>query len=490
MKKITKLLLLVTMIFLLVACGNNESAPTSDDLVGNEKVASTDLGNNSLLGYYECTGSDMQGTKLDPIGEWLELKADGTGAWFLGATEDKFKWTANKEEIDFDVEVAGQEFGLQYKATIEGDKITLNTGMLYYFEKGRSAETQPNNNASTSEGIKPAGKIEFPSEWYGVAIISDCVGCDFEDDQFDIWASMDKDQDGNAYFEIYFGTDQEHINNPLLSMYIDSEEETWLTPVIGDKDAWLNGVYLDEDDEWVLLTMYDQGALDIYYTYEEEGKHAEYRFFIREYGTAWNEEIDPLPYGYAEYAAEFYGANDYDIDSATSSDAAPGLDNIAIDPKDIEISFGSDNYGKDGRIYTSTGSMEMQIPEGWEVGIALEEFSMGVRSPEYNSDIIRASTENYSSMIKDPADRTPINQAKESGPSDVNIIEDKWGNTNVYYYIYEWSDRTEIKGFADYSDEQYLSFDIRVKTDNGTVEEFMNSDAWNILRTTFKLKKP
>lgn len=179
-----------------------------------------------------------------------------------------------------------------------------------------------------------------------------------------------------------------------------------------------------------------------------------------------------------------------DNETTTPADTKEDLDDITIDPKDIEISFGSDDYGEDGRVYTSTGTMEMQIPEDWEVDIALHESTIGVRSPEYDSDIIRASTENYSSMIKDPADRTPENQAKESGPSDVSIVKDKWGNTEVWYYIYEWSDRTEIKGFADYSDEQYLSFDIRVKADNGTVEEFMKSDAWNTLRTTFELKKP
>ena len=111
MKKFTKLLLLVTMVLLLVACGNTESSPASDDLIDNEKITATDLVDNSLLGYYECTGSDMQGTKLDPIGEWLELKADGTGTWFLGATEDNFKWTSKDKEINFDVEVVGQEFG-------------------------------------------------------------------------------------------------------------------------------------------------------------------------------------------------------------------------------------------------------------------------------------------------------------------------------------------------------------------------------------------
>ena len=53
-------------------------------------------------------------------------------------------------------------------------------------------------------------------------------------------------------------------------MYINEEEKTWLTPTIGDKDAWLNDVYLTKDDELLLETMYDQGALDINYTYDNE----------------------------------------------------------------------------------------------------------------------------------------------------------------------------------------------------------------------------
>ena len=490
MKKLITLLLLVVIILQLVACGNKDSTPTSNDLVNNEKATTTEDINSSLLGYYECTGSDMQGNKFDPIGEWLELKADGSGKWFLGATEDNFKWTSNDKEVNFDVEVAGSEIALQYKATIEDDQIILNTGMLYYFEKSGTAAAQPNNNNSIALGIKPAGELKFPSEWFGVAIISDCVGCDFEDDQFDIWASVDIDTAGDAFFEIYLGLDQEFIDNPFLSMYINEEEKSWLTPTIGDKDGWLNGVYLTDDDEWVLLTQYDQGAMDIYYTYDDEGKYANYRFFIREYGTAWNEETDPLPYAYAEYAAEFYGTSNNIDGTETSSNTAPGLDNIAIDLNDIEFSFGSNDYGKDGRVFTSTGTMEMQIPENWEVGIALHESSIGVRSSPTNSDIINASTEDYSSMIKNPADRTPENQAKESAPSGVNIIEDKWGNTNVYYYIYEWSDYTSIKGFADYSNEQYLSFDMRAQAVNGTVDEFMKSDAWNTFKNTFELSKP
>lgn len=334
-----------------------------------------------------------------------------------------------------------------------------------------------------------AGSIEVPSDWYGVAIISDCVGVDFYDDQFDIWATIDRDSTDAAYFEIYFGVGEEFIDKPLLSMYID-EEETWLTPKIGVEDAWLNGIYLTTEDEWMLLTMYDQGLLDINYTYDEDGKYADYRFFLREYGTKWNEEIDPLPDGYAEYVAEFFNTNDNNIKIGDDSVETVDSKDISIDIKDIEFSLGGDDYGKDGRVYTSTGSMEMKIPETWEVETALHDTTMGVRSSPNNGDVIKVYIKDYSSMIKNPADRSPENQAKESGPSDVSLTKDKWGNTDVWYYLYEWSDYTTINGFAAYDKDQYVSFDIRAKVANGTVEEFMKSDAWDTLRRTFELKRP
>jgi hypothetical protein len=86
----------------------------------------------------------MQGTKLDPSGEWLELMEDGRGKWFLGATEDTFAWTLDGNEIHFDVDVANSDIKMPYSATLEGEEITLDTGMLYYFTKKdstREAET-------------------------------------------------------------------------------------------------------------------------------------------------------------------------------------------------------------------------------------------------------------------------------------------------------------------------------------------------------------
>ena len=48
---------------------------------------------SALAGKYECIGVEMDGFLLDAEGEWLELNADGTGSWFLGAAEEEFEWT-------------------------------------------------------------------------------------------------------------------------------------------------------------------------------------------------------------------------------------------------------------------------------------------------------------------------------------------------------------------------------------------------------------
>ncbi len=294
------------------------AALNTDPTESTNSTAPIDQAN---LGRYVGTGSEMQGTRLDPSGEWLELNGDGTGTWFLGATEDSFMWTIDGTEINFVLDV-----GLQYQATIDGDEMTLDTGMLYYFAKEGSAAAggvtdqptepteepteefteEPTEEPSTSGTVAPAGSIQIPGEWYGVAILSNCVGFDFEEAEFDVWGYVDTDTVGGAYFELYVIGDESENEAPILSMYIDATETTWLTPIIGEEDAWISDYYLSEEDEWDLLTLYNDGALDIYYDYDDgAGATANYRFFVREYKTAWDEAVDPLPPAYADYVANY-----------------------------------------------------------------------------------------------------------------------------------------------------------------------------------------
>ena len=259
---------------------------------------------SALVGRYDCTGSEMDGFRMDPDGEWMELKADGTGIWFFGVTEEHFEWTVAGDTINFTY----GDTQLDYTATLEEDQIILDTGTLYYFaEPGGTPAPQPTESGETEKpskgAIEPAGSIQVPSEWYGVAILTDCVGIDYEDGSYDVWGTIDKDSVG-TYFELYLVPEATESEVPILSMYIDEEEQSWLTPIIGYEDAWAVGLYLTEEDDWALLTMYDEGALDIQYTFDNDDDiYAECRFFVREYGTAWDEAVDPLPASYDDYAA-------------------------------------------------------------------------------------------------------------------------------------------------------------------------------------------
>lgn len=294
-----------------------DDSASADD---SEKASvPTDEVTTNLVGSYDCIDSEMQGTKLDPAGEWLELKEDGTGEWFLGVTEDKFLWTSDGKKIDFDVEIEGQEATLSYVAKLDGDEIVLDTGVLYYFSKKSSekvAETAVEVVKNSSESNErtwvnqPAGSIKIPSQWYGVANFINCEGFDFEKDNFDIWGEMDF-EDGRPYLELFRDIDRDTY--PILSIYLDEEVTDWLTPIIGEDDAWVYvdpyGDYqhnLNKDFEWTLLSQYIEGSIDIYHTYvDDNGGYADCRFFIREMGTGWNEDNDPLPPGYEGYKEQY-----------------------------------------------------------------------------------------------------------------------------------------------------------------------------------------
>ncbi len=252
-------------------------------------------------GLYGCTAFDVQGTKYDSTDEWIELSSDGSGMMFLGLVETFFNWTVESGILSLKT----QE-GLSYEATIEGDDIVLNTGMLYYFTKNDEKVTQTDKAIPAKSRTSASESIQIPSKWYGVAVINDSINFELENGKYDLWGFMDTDSDGGNYFELYLVPEPTDEDLPIVSMYINGEEKKWLTPVIGNEDAWISDHYLTKDDEWHLLTQYDGGALDMYYTYDDGVAYANCEFFVREFGTVWDEIMDPLPPSYSGYAEENY----------------------------------------------------------------------------------------------------------------------------------------------------------------------------------------
>ena len=310
MRKIIRMLLIGLMLLTLVACGKKEDATASQspdsvknvDVSGLEsKEPAKEAVNEAVLGFYEGTGYDVQGQRFDPAGEWFELKADGTGSMSLGPEETPFEWTLSGDEIS--IKTVQQ---LSYKALVDGDDITLDTGMLYYFSKGEGAASQASEIEQPFMGVDPMGNIMIPSEWYGVAIITESTGFDIEDGQYDVWGWIDSDSSGSSYFELYLVEEPTEGDFPIISMYIDETELDQLTPIIRDGDGWVLDLDLDESDELQLLTMYDQGMLDINYICDDGSRYANCRFFVREKGTQWKEEVDPLPETYPDYVRQYY----------------------------------------------------------------------------------------------------------------------------------------------------------------------------------------
>ena len=301
-KRPLAILILLIFILSLAACGPN--------------VEEQSTNHPQPQGRFECTQYEKAEKGLQPIDEediyeYLTFNSDGSGLW-ESALDSEFTWKGKGEKITI-IEPVGDTENTFY-GLWDGEKFVLDVlGYERVFEKEKPAPLHPEASSDMSWGIKPAGSIQIPSQWYGVAIFKNCVGFDFEKIKQDVWGFMEEEPGGKASFKLYL--DPEAKGHPILSMYINKEERAWLTPAIGENDAWLivdpdsgHQQDLDEDDYWTILAPYNQGAIDILHDYHdaENSQYGNGRLFIRELGTAWNEKIDPLPPGYDEYKKKFF----------------------------------------------------------------------------------------------------------------------------------------------------------------------------------------
>ncbi len=203
-----------------------------------------------------------------------------------------------------------------------------------------------------------------------------------------------------------------------------------------------------------------------------------------------SKEIKKAPVAEAAKVVEDNDTKDESDELEVEPEAEPDMNTENEESKDKpEFSWGQEEYGTNGWVFTPTGNLKMQIPEGWEVAMSMFDTAIAVQSgPEDDADEIRVFFKEYSA--DEPAEkRNPENQVTYYS-SGAAIVEDKWGNTDVWYRTYEWSDKGEISGFAAYDEEKYVRFTITLYPVNGTTEEFMKSNAWETLRTTFELQIP
>lgn len=301
------------------AQGSGTATPADDGIVGSYELDSATI-----------YGADYTYEQLDSYGmakgTFLKFNADGTGELGLSGEEpESFTYDEATGGITFDSDGSTAIF------TVEGDKVTLdyeeagmtmvmvfvpedaagslsstgsstgaNAGAGDFFNGITVAATMDDAFGSGASGfVSPTNAITLGKMWFGTMQVTDST--DNKDYEKDIIASIDATSDGRAFIEVY--TDSSMSDDSLqLSMYIILNGDRFAAD-IGDKDAWVFDRYLTEDDAAYFYPVLENGALDMYYHYEDpdDDYACNVRFFLREDGTPWDEENDPLPPSYERY---------------------------------------------------------------------------------------------------------------------------------------------------------------------------------------------
>ena len=255
-----------------------------------------------MLGTYVCTGWDMMkdGNISNPAGEWMELESSSRGTVCIAGNEYPFSWSFDGYDLTIEEDV-----GVTYKATFENGIITLDTGMLYIFEKGDIPldsdlpdDEDSFNDIEDGAFVNTTTEIGYPSRWYGFLMIPD------QEYMGDVWAMFDYSSDGYPYFEVYEDMQLNYSEyDAILSMYV-FEDSQFVKPDIGEEDAWFYDMDLTADDTAAYTAALYDGALYFSIIYiAEDGTPVDVVIMLREDGHLWNEGLELIPPGYAEYKA-------------------------------------------------------------------------------------------------------------------------------------------------------------------------------------------
>ena len=115
MKKIIAVLLALVMAIGLCACGNGGS-------------------DSEYAGKYECVSAvwpEMDDWEIGPDGEWIELKDNGKGTYYMGNTVDvktDIEWTVNGDTFKME----NDDLYMSYEGTLSDGTLVLNMEDIIY----------------------------------------------------------------------------------------------------------------------------------------------------------------------------------------------------------------------------------------------------------------------------------------------------------------------------------------------------------------------
>lgn len=128
------------------------------------------------------------------------------------------------------------------------------------FSSSPAASSAP---APTSE----ATPLRLGSWWHGYLTISNYEGSDESlAGMYEVWGYFGTASGRTPYFELYDRDTVDDDTIVLLSMFIDLYPDHFV-PVIGEEDAWILDLYLDERDVDALTVYCKNGSLQFEYPY-------------------------------------------------------------------------------------------------------------------------------------------------------------------------------------------------------------------------------
>ena len=231
------------------------------------------------VGYYavqslSINGKDYDLAQLGDIGYggwFLSFNGDGSGS-ALAFTEDEQSFTYTGDKLSF-------ADGLVTEYSCDGDSVTVDYGgvstLVFALSTGATAAPVP---AATAE-IPASGELQLGSKWYGELVISEHSGSGtLEDGTREVWGVIDDTADGDVYFELYGSPEMD--DTPILSFWVELYSDH-LSPVIGEEDAWLFNVWLDERDVAAFTLYPSDGALSAEYFYNDGSEQCTVSFSLR-----------------------------------------------------------------------------------------------------------------------------------------------------------------------------------------------------------------
>ena len=131
-------------------------------------------------------------------------------------------------------------------------------------------ETQDTTSGSADVPTAASTPLRLGSWWHGILTISNYTG---NDDSlagpYEVWGYFGTASGRTPYFELYDSDTVDDDTTVILSMFIDLYPDHFV-PVIGEEDAWILDLYLDERDVDALTVYCKNGSLQFEYPYRTE----------------------------------------------------------------------------------------------------------------------------------------------------------------------------------------------------------------------------